>query len=613
MSDNTYIQQDLGPELRLHQDELGYYFGRLASGDQSMMQVIGNLYDSSIGEIFIIPSYIRTSKDEDIGIERVFFFRAISISPSITYIKNLEDIATDLLRRNDTYFVDANQYLILDIRGSFIGYSEYNINKRKWEFKRPRRIPNHLARVYVPQAGISDDFIRDLLGTQIAGELYFGNLVSGESVLNVEMNLPVRNLATHMGIFGTTGAGKSNLMQVLISSMILSNFRSLKSSTINIPRIGSLIIDPHDEYALGSGTDEDRRGIAHIVNEMSSNDRNNVIGDFFYLTASTERMPHELKNYGRKLQIAWTEILPKDIISILSLNPLQIAYMNRAYGIFGDNWINEILNNNDPIEGETKQTHNAVQRRLYFLRRSRIFKDIPVQESILPQIIEALESGRIIDINTSLLSVHEQFLVTTIVARILFNLRQALASSDSIDSFTNKAKMGLTAKFWDNFRPKALKIYRESNNTLREIRTLPIILITIEEAPQILNSEILGQSSLFKDISRQGRKFGIGLVVISQQVSTIDADILSQINTQFFLRLGNEREARAAIESASAPLSGFTEEYNTLEVGHGILTASYRSTPLPFNVPRFPDRFEMIQQELNNFELTDNNEPDVQF
>lgn len=612
MSEENRLQ-DLGPILSARQDELGFYFGRLASGNQSEMQVIGRPYDSSIGEIFIIPSYVRNRIRQNNEVERVFFFRAISISPSITYVKDLSGIATDLLSRSDAYFVDADQYLILDIQGSFIGYSEYNYETGRWEFNRPRRIPNHLARVYVPQPEVSDDLIRELLGSQIAGQLFYGNLVSGESVLNVELELPVRNLATHVGIFGTTGAGKSNLMQVLISSMILSNYRAYTSSTQNIPRIGSLIIDPHDEYGLGSGNDVDRRGIAHIVQVMSSDVRQHVIGDFFYLTPSLERTPSELRNYSRLLKISWNEIIPKDIISILELNPLQISYMNKAYSPHNENWISEILNSDEPIEGETKQTHSAVKRRLYFLKNSRIFNAIPPNNSVLAEIIEALEGGKIIDINTSLLSIHEQFLITTIVARTLFNIRQALASSDTFQSFTENARAGLSPAFWERFKNIASRLYRAENNMVRDISELPIILITIEEAPQILNSEILGQSSLFKDISRQGRKFGIGLVVISQQVSTIDSDILSQINTQFFLRLGNEREARAAIETASAPLSGFTEEYNTLEVGTGILTASYRSTQLPFRVPRFPERFEVIQQELNNSRAQDNDDFDVDF
>jgi DNA helicase HerA-like ATPase len=93
-----------------------------------------------------------------------------------------------------------------------------------------------------------------------------------------------------------------------------------------------------------------------------------------------------------------------------------------------------------------------------------------------------------------------------------------------------------------------------------EVGKLPFVNVVIEEAPSILNPQRLRFGSIFRDISRQGRKFGIGLTVISQQVAEIDHGILIQLNTELTVSLGNEQERRAAIQNASADLQGFERE-----------------------------------------------------
>jgi DNA helicase HerA-like ATPase len=127
---------------------------------------------------------------------------------------------------------------------------------------------------------------------------------------------------------------------------------------------------------------------------------------------------------------------------------------------------------------------------------------------------------------------------------------------------------------------------------VRDPRSLPVIQVTVEEAPTILNPELMRGQSVFKDISRQGRKFNIGLLVVSQQVSVLDNVILSQMNTEINLRLGNEREIKACIDNASVNISGFESEFRVMARGEAILTASYRELPLPVRIPFFNDIYQ---------------------
>ena len=93
--------------------------------------------------------------------------------------------------------------------------------------------------------------------------------------------------------------------------------------------------------------------------------------------------------------------------------------------------------------------------------------------------------------------------------------------------------------------------------------------------------------SVFRDISRQGRKFGLGLTVVSQQVTEIDNGILSQINTEITMALGNEDERQAAVRTASNDIYPFKRELQVMGIGQAVLSASYKGVPLPIQIREF--------------------------
>ncbi|NIN67643.1 MAG: hypothetical protein GTO63_23665, partial [Anaerolineae bacterium] len=92
----------------------------------------------------------------------------------------------------------------------------------------------------------------------------------------------------------------------------------------------------------------------------------------------------------------------------------------------------------------------AVQRRVGFLRYgyTRVFTRFDpdlgyAYESTLPDIICSLERGRVIVVDTTLMTEMEQFVLTTVVARVLFSLRRALRSADSPASLEAEIRQAL--------------------------------------------------------------------------------------------------------------------------------------------------------------------------
>src|SRR6185503_3181597 len=112
--------------------------------------------------------------------------------------------------------------------------------------------------------------------------------------------------------------------------------------------------------------------------------------------------------------------------------------------------------------------------------------------------------------------------------------------------------------------------------SVRTLDRLPIVHVLVEEAPSVLNPARMRFGSVFRDISRQGRKFGIGLGVVSQQVSEIDVGVLTQLNTQLTLALGNADERREAVRAASSDIGGFAQELQVLDRGQLLLSSSLR-------------------------------------
>ncbi|MCK5141941.1 MAG: ATP-binding protein, partial [Candidatus Heimdallarchaeota archaeon] len=111
---------------------------------------------------------------------------------------------------------------------------------------------------------------------------------------------------------------------------------------------------------------------------------------------------------------------------------------------------------------------------------------------------------------------------------------------------------------------------------------------TVEEAPSILGSQMSKEGNIFIDISRQGRKFRIGMLLITQNISSMESLILANTNTELNMMLGNEIEIRQAIVNASNNITGYENEFKVLSRGEAILTNSLKNIPLPVKVSNVP-------------------------
>ena len=100
-----------------------------------------------------------------------------------------------------------------------------------------------------------------------------------------------------------------------------------------------------------------------------------------------------------------------------------------------------------------------------------------------------------------------------------------------------------------------------------------VVSILLEEAPRVLGSDVLERgSNVFATIAREGRKFGVGLVAITQLPSLIPRQVLANMNTKVIFGTEMKPERVAMIDSASQDLSDDDRTIASLGRGEAIIS-----------------------------------------
>ncbi|MFX0041038.1 MAG: ATP-binding protein [Promethearchaeota archaeon] len=416
--------------------------------------------------------------------------------------------------------------------------------------------------------------------------IFMGNLAS-ESKVNVFF--PFKYLMYHFFIAGATGMGKSNLNQVFIDGLLQHNANVILNDTGT--KISMLAIDMHDEYALGC--------INYGVNDLCKASQYNkkLFGKWFYLYPNKGIPPAEVKSMAEPCIINYQEIKPEDLFATGSFNDLQVGAIFSAYRSDPENYIENLLTDGyKPPGGHDEKTMAAIRRRMHWLEYSDMFQSKAISK--LPKIVKKLEKGGLIIFNASMISDLEQFLFNSVLARTLFDIRKSLKSSTDLPTLEKKLEQILPKNFYDNYKANIQKIYVKTSTSIKDPTKMPIIIFTIEEAPSILRPEMMKYSNVFKDISRQGRKFNLGLEVISQQYSPIDDTILSNMNTVINLPLRSDTEKAVAAKTLGGGIHYSDLESLTGTRGIALISGIWLTNFQKLRIPLYDDYFMNVSKKF---------------
>lgn len=126
------------------------------------------------------------------------------------------------------------------------------------------------------------------------------------------------------------------------------------------------------------------------------------------------------------------------------------------------------------------------------------------------------------------------------------------------------------------------------------------LLLVMEEAHNYLDSKNESMATrMVKRIVKEGRKYGISSMIVTQRPSEIDSTILSQCGTFFSLRLNNSTDRNHITSAMSDNLDGLTSMLPILRTGECIVLGEAVKLPMkttitPPNKNRRPDSQDPI-------------------
>src|SRR6059036_3543614 len=231
-------------------------------------------------------------------------------------------------------------------------------------FRKPKSLPAQFARVTAPTV---DDFafLRERMG-----DLRIGLLRSGEATIDLEVGIKGETLTSHVGVFATTGMGKSNLMKVLAGQILASQ-----------GRYACLLFDPHGEYLEGgSGL---RKGLR---DHPWSSDRLKV-----YATRAAGAG-------ATTLRLSLAELTLGDLQTAYQWSHAQEDAIWRLLRFFGEDWITRVGEATDVPAfaedlGVASSTLQVIQRRAERILDMPCISRDPSQPSLSGRIVDELMNG----------------------------------------------------------------------------------------------------------------------------------------------------------------------------------------------------------------------------
>jgi len=117
----------------------------------------------------------------------------------------------------------------------------------------------------------------------------------------------------------------------------------------------------------------------------------------------------------------------------------------------------------------------------------------------------------------------------------------------------------------------------------RKAGKIPPFLFIVEEAHNYCPERGFGNavsSGILRTIASEGRKFGMGLCVVSQRPAKVDKNIISQCNTNIILKVTNPNDLKAIIQSVEGLTNQTYREIQRLPIGIALISGGSLQMPV---------------------------------
>lgn len=279
-------------------------------------------------------------------------------------------------------------------------------------------------------------------------------------------------------------------------------------------KIPMLIIDPHGEYSMIKEQNEDSSDAEKLSSwGLKAKGYHKHIQEYGDLDISTDIKPLLLNE----------EMTPKEILTILpaKLTGSQQAALYSAMKDLKTVTLSQVISHLEQLEGNTYSILSMVE----YIKNLNLFSInyTPYTELIQP--------GKCSIINLKGIEPEVQEIIVFKLLKDLFEMRKAQ-------------------------------------------RVAPFFCV-IEEAHNFIPERGTGEkksSAIIRTLAAEGRKFGLGLCVITQRPARIEKNVLSQCNTQLILKVTNPNDVKAITSSIEGITAGMEKEIPNLPIGTAIVT-----------------------------------------
>jgi len=354
-------------------------------------------------------------------------------------------------------------------------------------------------------------------------------------------------------IFAQSGFGKTNLVKVLLNNMI--------SETA----YGKLIFDLNGEYFLrgtktyGLGDIDDKLIRENLVvytdKELSHEDiqsKRFLYGGKVLLNMHKHLTVGDILNFGAGFSEVMKSFLfyldeegVENFIQNIDEYVREPANLRRDFSDF----FGQMEKKGE--EASARKTIMAIRKRIRHLidEGKGLHQDT---SNMVDNVFKYLKDGKTVIIDLSLKDNMDASIISTILARKLFD--------------NNKEKF-------------------TSNKSKEVINTV----IFVEEAQNVLSEEFVkSNANPFVRVAKEGRKFGLGLVAITQRPSAISEEIRTQAENFFTFHMGNSDDIKALVKSNinyDGVISNFIQRETI--AGNLYMVSSDQAFALPVRVSEF--------------------------
>jgi len=396
-------------------------------------------------------------------------------------------------------------------------------------------------------------------------------------------------VSRHCCIVGSTGAGKSNLVAVLLEVLSGDQFPSARL----------LVIDPHGEH---SSTVGDRGHVIQTgMHTKPGVDRLRVpywalpLDDLLQLTMG-DLQPHvveQIRDRVREMKLEAAQHLdnPPPVGAITADSPLPFSIRQLWFELADDEKATYSENNN-----QTDQTKNQPLNAGDAAALHPPEYPPPTSYNTAPYPSKKRRSiGRQLDLlRTRLLDSRYAFMfdptdshAPDLHGNVEADLDSVLASWLGRESpVTILDVSGLPAEVLRPVVGSMIQLVYDGLFWAAELgvggRSQPL-LVVVDEAHRFLpEGESSVASNAFARIAKEGRKYGVGLAIVTQRPSDVDQAILSQCGTMLALRLTNTRDRNSVAAALPDDLGGLADLLPSLRTGEMLAIGS--AVPVPSRV-----------------------------